>query len=618
VKRPFPVHPFLLAASPVLFLFSHNVASLPVSPSELLLPLAASLALAGVLLLFFGLVLRDRLKAGIIASLLIFLLSVYGGAFSAIGRTPAINELARHQYLMPAWLLLWVLGSWLVIRDRRGLNGATVLLNIAAAAVVLVNMAAGLPAFVRNAARNETRAVAAGTVSGDYPDIYYIILDGYTRADILKDRYGYDNSQFINFLKSRGFSVAARSRPNYASTYLSLASSLNFMQLDSLAALIRPGSTNRGPLTGLTANSRVMAILKQHGYKTVGFASGFLGTEFRHADVFLSPRLALSEFQNVLLATTPLPPLIELLAHRSQFDVQRNLLMFQLRTLPEAARAHHPVFVFCHTLVAHPPFVFGAHGEKVNPPGYFSFVDDDQFQAVGSSRAREDYTKAYCDQIAFLDLKLEETVDRILAASPRPPVIILQGDHGRGTIQYWDAPEPDQVYERMAILNAIHFPGDTAFFYDSITPVNTFRLVLNRLFGTSYPLLPDKSYFSTMTRPYVFYDVDNPSAYTRQQNTTSGVIIVVFTAAKNPPTDPGWYGRRVTSIKFYGANQRVDGTYIRTVPVVPSIGAALDLYRAYVKSGGMPDLGDTCASYSGPGPALEPVTALFFSTGRSR
>ena len=179
-------------------------------------------------------------------------------------------------------------------------------------------------------------------------------------------------------------------------------------------------------------------------------------------------------------------------------------------------------------------------------------------------------------------------------------------------------PNPDQVYERMAILNACHFPGDTAFLYDSITPVNTFRLVFNRLFGTNYPLLPDKSYFSTMAHPYVFYDVDNPSLFARQQDTASGVVIVVFTAAKNPPTDPGWYGRRVTSIKFYGANQRVDGTYIRTVPEVPSIGAARDLYRAYVKSGGMPDLGDTCASYTGPGPALERVTALFFRSGRNR
>lgn len=617
MKRPFPVHPFFLAASPVLFLFGHSVTNLPVGPHELLLPLAVSVVLATLVLVVFGLILRDWLKAGIIASLFVLLLSLYGGAFSAIARTPAVNILARHEYLMPAWLVLWILGSWLAIRTKRSLGGFTVLLNIAAAAIVLVNVVTALPVLQHRASRSDAGPAPFGIAGRDYPDIYYIILDGYARADIMKERFGFDNSQFIDFLKSRGFSVAARSRPNYASTYLSLASSLNFMYLDSLAALIRPGSTNRGPLAGLTANSRVMAILKHHGYTTISFASGFLGTEFRNADIFLSPRLALSEFQNVLLATTPLPPLIELLTHRSQFDVQRDLLMFQLRMLPQAARAGRPVFVFCHMLFAHPPFVFGPHGEKVNPPGYFSFIDDDQFQAVGGARAREDFNKAYLGQVAFLNLKLEETIDRILAASPRPPVIVLQADHGRSLVLHQAAVGPEQVYERMAILNACLFPGDTTFFYDSITPVNTFRLILNRLFATDYPLLPDKSYFSTMAQPYVFYDVDNPASYAGMPG-SSGVIAVIFTAAEKPPTDPSYYGRRITGIRYYGASRQLDDTYIRTVAKAPSIGAALDLYRSYVKSGGMPDLGDTCASYSGPGPSLEPVTALFFASPSNR
>jgi hypothetical protein len=618
VKRPFPIHPLLFALSPVLFLYSHNIANMPISSGELALPAAASVGLAVLLLAVAGLVLRDRLKAGIITSVFLLLFSVYGGVFSAVGRTPAINELARHQYLIPAALISWLLCCWLVMRVKRSLNGFTVLLNAAAAAVVLVNVGIAVPALLRNRAWSETSTVAGGSAGRNYPDIYYIILDGYTRSDILRDRYGCDNSQFIRFLKSRGFSVAARGRPNYASTYLSLASSLNFMQLDSLAALVGPGSANRGPLTGLTGNSRVASILKQHGYKTVCFASGFLGTEFRHADRFLSPRLVLSEFQNVLLATTPLPPLVQLLTHRTQYDVQRGLLMFQYRMLPEAARGMHPAFVFCHTLTAHPPFVFGPHGEKVNPSGYFTFVDADRFQAVGPEKAEKDFTRSYCDQINYLDSQLEETVDRILASSPAPPIIIIQGDHGRPPTQYWDALEPDQVYERMAILNACLFPGDTAFFYDSITPVNTFRLVFNRLFGDDYPLLPDKSYFSTMADPYVLYDADDPSSWKREA-AASSVNLLIFTTAGSAPPDPEWYGRRVTSVRFYGENQRVDAVYIRTVPKAPSVDSAIDLYRSYVRSEGLPDLGDTCATYSGRGPKLEPVTALFFpSTTRSR
>ena len=116
---------------------------------------------AGLLLLVFGLVLRDRLKAGIIVSLFVLLFSLYGGAFSAIGRSHAVHEFARHQYLLPAWLLLWLFCSWLVVRMKRSLNGATVLLNVAAAAIVLTNVVTGLPAFLRNVARPARPAEAA-------------------------------------------------------------------------------------------------------------------------------------------------------------------------------------------------------------------------------------------------------------------------------------------------------------------------------------------------------------------------------------------------------------------------------------------------------------------------
>jgi len=50
----------------------------------------------------------------------------------------------------------------------------------------------------------------------------------------------------------------------------------------------------------------------------------------------------------------------------------------------------------------------------------------------------------------------------------------------------------------MPILNAYALPGvDPAqALYPSISPVNSFRVVLNRYFGTDLPLLEDRSYFA--------------------------------------------------------------------------------------------------------------------------
>ena len=61
------------------------------------------------------------------------------------------------------------------------------------------------------------------------PDVYYIILDAYGRADSLKTFYGYDNTPFLQALEQRGFYIARHSRANYDQTPLCLASALNFL-----------------------------------------------------------------------------------------------------------------------------------------------------------------------------------------------------------------------------------------------------------------------------------------------------------------------------------------------------------------------------------------------------
>jgi hypothetical protein len=101
-----------------------------------------------------------------------------------------------------------------------------------------------------------------------------------------------------------------------------------------------------------------------------------------------------------------------------------------------------------------------------------------------------------------------EVVDTILSRATRPTIIILQADHGPGLHLDWDNIDNTYHKERFSILNAYLLPnGGAADLYDEITPVNTFRVTLNRYFGTELELLPDRSYFSTWERPYQFYDV---------------------------------------------------------------------------------------------------------------
>ncbi len=90
------------------------------------------------------------------------------------------------------------------------------------------------------------------------------------------------------------------------------------------------------------------------------------------------------------------------------------------------------------------------------------------------------------DQLVYLNGRLIEIIDAILAASPHPPIIIVQGDHGTASTASDDEVGP-LPRERLAILNAYLVPDQVRTrLYPDITPVNSFRLI----FATLRDLLP--------------------------------------------------------------------------------------------------------------------------------
>ena len=65
-------------------------------------------------------------------------------------------------------------------------------------------------------------------------DIYYIVVDGYARSDILQEMFGFDNASFVSYLQEKGFVVPTSGHSNYPATPLSIASTLNMDYIQSL------------------------------------------------------------------------------------------------------------------------------------------------------------------------------------------------------------------------------------------------------------------------------------------------------------------------------------------------------------------------------------------------
>ncbi|MCW5888595.1 MAG: hypothetical protein KIT07_10780, partial [Anaerolineales bacterium] len=100
---------------------------------------------------------------------------------------------------------------------------------------------------------------------------------------------------------------------------------------------------------------------------------------------------------------------------------------------------------------------------------------------------QDDFTEGYRNNAEFIDRRIAEVIEQILANSAQPPIIILQGDHGPNGSQ------PDLL---LPILNAYYFPyGGDEQLYEHITPVNSLRTLFSYYFGAEYPPLEDLSYY---------------------------------------------------------------------------------------------------------------------------
>jgi hypothetical protein len=209
-----------------------------------------------------------------------------------------------------------------------------------------------------------------------------------------------------------------------------------------------------------------------------------------------------------LLSDSPLEPLTD------AFDLKLSIPNYEthrLRTLNKLATIRNipnnipePKVTYFHILVPHPPFIFDENGNPIEPDRPYSLMDGDEF---GGSL--EEYQAGYRGQIVFLNREILKAVDAILAKSKTPPVIVLMGDHGPGSMFKWDITDPGCVWERTHNLYAVLLPNhqNDGTLYSSITPVNTFRVIFNTYFGTDLPLLEDRTYLMAWQYPTVMADV---------------------------------------------------------------------------------------------------------------
>jgi hypothetical protein len=333
------------------------------------------------------------------------------------------------------------------------------------------------------------------------------ILDGYASPLTMSELWGYRDDRLANYLKESGFYIASSAASNYDRTEFSLASSLNMQYLNNLVKLDGKSDTKLDHRTGLkledkpglkshtkpsayvfmrlVQDSQLVKLLHRSGYHFIQVASGGFGTDgIPQADQVVRVNYV-NHFSRALAYLTPWSEIEPYCPVLSAFMAQTRLAPGAV--LGALTGSPSPKFVLIHTDLPHAPYLFDEYGKQLKlPPG---LIPDWQ------------PPERYFGQWKFCQSQLITWIGGIMKASAGRAIIIVQSDHGPGIRmkepQGSNQTEGNNWYnERMRIFNAYYLPGNgrQSGLYEKITPVNSWRLVLNNYFKADLPMLKDISY----------------------------------------------------------------------------------------------------------------------------
>ena len=507
-KQLIYTNPLIFGIYPVLFLYATNISEY--REKVIIIPLFLAILFSLVIFLLFTSITRRLPLAAIISSYTII-------AFFSYSRLKQVIKFDG--ILLLVFIVLLVLICFLIKKYQSHLRKVNQILTIVSLILIVI------PIFNILTFELKTGRLVRGVISrdldisgdndnGNRPDIYYFIFDRYGGEKTM-NLYRFDNSNFYNFLRKKGFYIAEKSTSNYPKTFLSLGSSLNLEYINFLTEETHGGATSdESYVTPLVKNSKVIKFLKGKGYKYIHVGSGWDPTRFNeNADVnYVLKGIDFpfaDEFTDGFLQTTIAAPILSKLftdptsvSKLPKNNDQRSRITYEFNSINNAVAVDGPKFIFMHVLIPHDPYVF----------------DNDCTPISESVTDKRTVTENYLNQLQCGNQKIESMLDVILKNSKQTPVIIFQADEGPFPLIYkipgntpWKNASDNSLNEKFPILNAYLLPGidlKKSGIYPSITPVNSFRMIFNNYFDTKLPFLPDINYiFNDDKAYYIFTDV---------------------------------------------------------------------------------------------------------------
>lgn len=440
---------------------------------------------------------RAGLAAAVSAALsVLFMMNLFREALRAA-------NLYSHTMLFAVSVLAIVAATILAfvcIRNVRRLRGYVLVGGIMAAIAIW-------PIAVHVIGLDRTNKASSGVATGspavapilagrDLPNVYYLIIDAYGRADALRKYVGFDNSAFMAHLGGLGFQTLGNARSNYMKTHMSIPSTLAMDYLfTSEGTKIQKWDDIWNIMKG---DNAVVRRFHELGYRYV-FAGGAEWCSNR-TDGCIKPPGIWSKATWQLAHNTPIPgvmsyalPTVYQAIFTDQWRFEMADVTAQIGDIVDS-NPGKPLFFLYHELAVHDSSYNADCSLRKD-------LGAEQIEKVDDAERMAASTNAFAGTVTCANTKLNALVNRILERDPNA-LVVLTADHGSSFSPHAEGDTSakaltgtDYVDERTAILSSWKLPEICREkLPDNLSLVNNFRFVFSCITGQPRDLLANRHF----------------------------------------------------------------------------------------------------------------------------
>lgn len=489
---------------PVFFIYSSYNELFGFLPYAFVIKNAVVLSIALILFYLFSYLLyRNKTKAALFTFFTGAYCLLFGFLYDFIKKHLAYTNFDSYTLILPFSLLLLITIGFIIKKSKNSFKGLYLYFNLLLIGLIVSEVPNSIKRYrldrsvhnlidFRFLTTLEYKPLSIITDSLK-PDIFFIVMDGMASTASMKQALDKDNSALDSLLVQKGFYLVHNAASNYNWTIHSLSTTFNMQYLpDFIAPVMNDPKAYFWGTNSMLHNSLTEILSKEgyqiHQYQPISFNNNqwprqnyFHDMKDQHFFFKTLPgRIYKDVFWNYTKINLDFIKDIQVsIKNKRSYERKKDIETTTALIKQSCNTLSVPKFVYGHYMIPHDPYVFKSDGS----------IRLSARQNIGQ---KTDDLDLYFEQVLYANKIIEDLISYIKINNKKNTVIIIEGDHGYRYLK------ENTVLNSFRNLNAFYFPdGDYKTLYDSLTPVNTFRIVLNKYFNTQLPLLKDSSIYVT-------------------------------------------------------------------------------------------------------------------------